>query len=43
MLRLHIRWLYRLAREPRRLWRRYLLRDPRFALILLRQIREASQ
>ena len=38
-----LEWLYRLAREPRRLWRRYLLRDPRFALILLRQIREASQ
>jgi N-acetylglucosaminyldiphosphoundecaprenol N-acetyl-beta-D-mannosaminyltransferase len=38
-----LEWLYRLAREPRRLWRRYLLRDPRFALILLRQIREGSQ
>lgn len=29
-------WLYRLANEPRRLWRRYLLRDPRFLAILLR-------
>jgi N-acetylglucosaminyldiphosphoundecaprenol N-acetyl-beta-D-mannosaminyltransferase len=28
-------WLYRLARHPRRLWRRYLVRDPRFALIVL--------
>jgi len=32
-------WLYRLAREPRRLWKRYLLRDPRFALIVARQLR----
>ena len=35
-----LEWLYRLAREPRRLWRRYLLRDPRFAWILLRELRE---
>lgn len=31
-----LEWLYRLAREPRRLWRRYLVRDPRFAGILVR-------
>jgi N-acetylglucosaminyldiphosphoundecaprenol N-acetyl-beta-D-mannosaminyltransferase len=31
-----LEWLYRLWREPRRLWRRYLLRDPRFALVVLR-------
>lgn len=31
-------WLYRLAREPRRLWRRYLLNDPRFAAILARDL-----
>jgi N-acetylglucosaminyldiphosphoundecaprenol N-acetyl-beta-D-mannosaminyltransferase len=30
-------WLYRLAREPRRLWRRYLLRDPKFLAIVVRQ------
>jgi len=30
-------WLYRLAHEPRRLWRRYLLRDPKFLTILLRE------
>jgi N-acetylglucosaminyldiphosphoundecaprenol N-acetyl-beta-D-mannosaminyltransferase len=34
-------WLYRLAREPKRLWRRYLIRDPKFLLILLRQARKA--
>jgi N-acetylglucosaminyldiphosphoundecaprenol N-acetyl-beta-D-mannosaminyltransferase len=38
-----LEWLYRLAREPRRLWRRYLLRDPRFALILARQLRAQSR
>lgn len=37
---LGLEWLYRLAREPRRLWRRYLLRDPRFVAILLRSWRE---
>jgi len=31
-------WLYRLAQEPRRLWRRYLLRDPRFLAIVVRQV-----
>jgi len=28
-------WLYRLAHDPRRLWRRYLVQDPRFAFIVL--------
>jgi N-acetylglucosaminyldiphosphoundecaprenol N-acetyl-beta-D-mannosaminyltransferase len=28
-----LEWLYRLCKEPRRLWRRYLVRDPRFLLI----------
>lgn len=32
-------WLYRLAQEPRRLWRRYLVNDPKFLLILLRTMR----
>ncbi len=29
-------WLYRLSQEPGRLWKRYLVNDPKFALILLR-------
>jgi N-acetylglucosaminyldiphosphoundecaprenol N-acetyl-beta-D-mannosaminyltransferase len=29
-------WLFRLAQEPRRLWRRYLVDDPRFVGIVLR-------
>ena len=33
-----LEWLYRLAREPRRLWRRYLVRDPRFAAIVAREM-----
>jgi N-acetylglucosaminyldiphosphoundecaprenol N-acetyl-beta-D-mannosaminyltransferase len=38
MSRAGLEWLYRLAREPRRLWRRYLLRDPQFAWIVLKQL-----
>lgn len=36
MARAGLEWLYRLASEPRRLWRRYLMRDPAFAWIVLR-------
>lgn len=35
-------WLYRLAQEPRRLWRRYLVNDPKFLVILLRTLKERS-
>lgn len=34
-----LEWLWRLAHEPRRLWRRYLVEDPRFAVILWRELR----
>lgn len=37
MNRLGIEWLYRLAREPRRLWRRYMVGNPVFVARLLRQ------
>jgi N-acetylglucosaminyldiphosphoundecaprenol N-acetyl-beta-D-mannosaminyltransferase len=33
-------WLFRLSREPRRLWRRYLVQDPKFLLILARALRD---
>lgn len=33
-----LEWLYRLAQEPRRMWKRYLVRDPEFALIVLRDL-----
>jgi N-acetylglucosaminyldiphosphoundecaprenol N-acetyl-beta-D-mannosaminyltransferase len=39
MSRSGLEWLYRLAQEPRRLARRYLVDDPKFALILLRTMR----
>jgi N-acetylglucosaminyldiphosphoundecaprenol N-acetyl-beta-D-mannosaminyltransferase len=38
MSRAGLEWLYRLAHEPRRLAGRYLLRDPQFFTILLRQL-----
>jgi N-acetylglucosaminyldiphosphoundecaprenol N-acetyl-beta-D-mannosaminyltransferase len=34
-----LEWLYRLAHEPRRLWRRYLLRGPRFLGIVRADLR----
>jgi N-acetylglucosaminyldiphosphoundecaprenol N-acetyl-beta-D-mannosaminyltransferase len=33
-----LEWLFRLSREPGRLWRRYLLRDPKFLMILGRSL-----
>ncbi|MFM8527147.1 MAG: WecB/TagA/CpsF family glycosyltransferase [bacterium] len=35
--RLGLHWLYRLAQEPRRLWRRYLSIIPRFLFAIFRQ------
>jgi N-acetylglucosaminyldiphosphoundecaprenol N-acetyl-beta-D-mannosaminyltransferase len=32
-----LEWFYRLAREPRRLWRRYLLGYPRFVVLVILQ------
>src|SRR5262245_14986488 len=39
MSRSGLEWLYRLGKEPRRLWRRYLVDDPKFLLILWRTLR----
>jgi len=37
-------WLYRLFMEPRRLWRRYLIGNTAFAMMVLTQwVRERSQ
>jgi len=36
MQRAGLEWLYRLLREPRRLWRRYLIGNPRFLWLLWR-------
>lgn len=35
-----LEWLWRLTREPSRLWRRYLVDDPRFLGILWRTLRD---
>jgi N-acetylglucosaminyldiphosphoundecaprenol N-acetyl-beta-D-mannosaminyltransferase len=35
--RIGFEWLYRLFREPRRLWKRYLSNNPRFVLAILRR------
>jgi N-acetylglucosaminyldiphosphoundecaprenol N-acetyl-beta-D-mannosaminyltransferase len=38
MKRSGLQWLYRLIKEPRRLWRRYLLNNPKFAWLTLLQL-----
>ena len=37
MQRNGLEWVYRLSREPRRLWRRYLTQNPRFVVGFARQ------
>jgi N-acetylglucosaminyldiphosphoundecaprenol N-acetyl-beta-D-mannosaminyltransferase len=39
MSRVGLEWLFRLAQEPRRMWRRYLIDDPKFIAIVLRSWR----
>jgi len=34
---LGLEWLYRLLREPRRTWRRYLIDNPRFLWLVLQE------
>lgn len=36
--RMGLEWLYRLAQEPRRLWRRYLINNPAFVLTFAMQL-----
>jgi N-acetylglucosaminyldiphosphoundecaprenol N-acetyl-beta-D-mannosaminyltransferase len=38
MMKLGLEWLYRLGQEPQRLWRRYLINNPSFAVLLLIQL-----
>jgi N-acetylglucosaminyldiphosphoundecaprenol N-acetyl-beta-D-mannosaminyltransferase len=38
MKRSGLQWLYRLIREPKRLWRRYLINNPRFMWLTFLQI-----
>jgi len=37
MSTLCLEWLYRLIKEPKRLYRRYLIEDPKFFLLLLKE------
>lgn len=38
MQRMGLEWLFRLATEPRRLWRRYAKHNPRFVVLALMQL-----
>ena len=38
MMRIGLEWLFRLATEPRRLWRRYLRHNPRFVVLFAMQL-----
>lgn len=38
-----LEWAFRLTTEPRRLWRRYLRHNPRFAVLLTRQLMESRR
>ncbi len=38
MSRVGLEWAFRLGQEPRRLWRRYLVQDPKFLAVLAREV-----
>jgi N-acetylglucosaminyldiphosphoundecaprenol N-acetyl-beta-D-mannosaminyltransferase len=38
MSRAGLEWAYRLAKEPRRLWRRYLVQDPKYVAVVARTL-----
>jgi exopolysaccharide biosynthesis WecB/TagA/CpsF family protein len=40
IIRIGMEWLWRMWREPRRLWRRYLIEDAPFFLLLWQQLRQ---
>ena len=40
--RLGFEWLWRLMSDPKRLWKRYLINDPKFILLSLRELRRAK-
>ncbi len=42
MCRWGLEWFYRLASEPRRLWRRYVVHNPRFLWLFLKQWRSLA-
>jgi N-acetylglucosaminyldiphosphoundecaprenol N-acetyl-beta-D-mannosaminyltransferase len=38
MMKIGMEWLFRLASEPRRLWKRYLKHNPRFVVLFALQL-----
>ena len=42
MQRSGLEWLFRLATEPRRLWKRYLVNNPAFVWLALQQLWPAT-
>src|SRR5262249_22670341 len=38
MMNIGLEWLFRLCMEPRRLWKRYILRNPYFVALFVRQL-----
>ena len=38
-----LQWLHRLLQEPRRLWKRYLINNPRFLLQIVLQLAGIAQ
>ena len=43
MQRSGLEWVYRLARDPRRLWKRYAKHNPRFVALLAWQLLRAPR
>jgi N-acetylglucosaminyldiphosphoundecaprenol N-acetyl-beta-D-mannosaminyltransferase len=43
MKRSGLQWLYRLLKEPRRLWRRYLMNNPRFVWLTMLQLTKVKK
>ena len=43
MQRLGLEWLFRLAQEPRRLWKRYLVTNSQFSYLLLKELLRAPK
>jgi N-acetylglucosaminyldiphosphoundecaprenol N-acetyl-beta-D-mannosaminyltransferase len=38
MMRIGMEWFFRLATEPRRLWKRYLKQNPRYVVFFILQL-----
>ncbi len=38
MMKSGLEWLFRLCAEPRRLWKRYIIGNPRFILLIIKQL-----